>query len=385
MVAVTPARIVGLGVIALVAVLVGPAPAMAQVDTDRIVVDPGGDGDYRTIGAALDNATDGDTVLIRGGTYTAHLEVNDSVRLRADGSVTLRGDFIGAAITIAPDAAPTISGIDIERYRVGIDARATTTDWSAIGISTRLVKVGVDATRSTGAWQVGGARLTAAATGVTADHSTGNWTVETSVIRADWAITARGSEGAWTVTETSLHCDGGIVARQSTGTWRVSNVTIASGGGVAIDAQATSGDWQISHLEVRWATIALDADHSTGDWTVRNATFGAIAYANDRAALIHAKNTSGAWQITDSAFLDPHGYGIDATNASGGDARGNWWGGPLGASADQCVGTVDCSAPQRLPPGGIDRIWLAAIGGVFAAIVLVIWRVRRWIHSRRLV
>ncbi|AWB26770.1 right-handed parallel beta-helix repeat-containing protein [Halococcoides cellulosivorans] len=374
MIAPTPARLAVVGVIVLALVVIAPTPAAAET----VVVDGSGDGDHRTIGAALANASNDTTVRVREGVYTESVRIDESVAITAAGSVTLRGDYSGAGITIVEDAAPTITGIDVKQFRVGVDARETTGDWVVTGVSTDRVHVAVDARRSTGDWRVGGTRLTAASAGVTADGASGNWTVDGVAIRADWAVTARQTGGDWSVASARLHADGGIVAPESRGDWLVRNLTMASNGGVGIDAQGSTGDWRADDLTIRWATIAVDADRSTGDWAISDAVFGRIAYAGEAATLVRATDARGAWRISDSAFEDPRGYGIDARGASGGVAQNNWWGGPLGATGDQCVGAVDCSAPQRRPPDGVPRRWLVGIGAVIAVpVVGGLWLRRR--------
>ncbi|MFW6436715.1 MAG: hypothetical protein ACOCYZ_03690 [Halococcoides sp.] len=372
----TPARLVWAGVIVIAVLLIVPAPTAAET----VVVDQSGEGDIETIGAALANASNDTTVRVREGVYRETLRINESVEITAEDGVILRGEHSAAGITIVEDVAPSITGIDVEQFRVGIDARETTGNWSATDVSTDRVHVAVDATRSTGDWRVSGAELTAASAGVTADGASGTWTVADVAIRADWAVTARETAGTWTVDSARLHADGGIVAPGSRGAWLVRNVTIASNGGVGIDAQRSTGDWLADDIGVRWATIAVDADRSTGDWTVRDAHFGRVAYAGESAALVRARNARGAWQVTDSAFADPRGYGIDASGASGGVATNNWWGGILGANGDQCVGAVDCSSPQRRPPDGIPRRWLAGVGGTIGALVVGVLWVRRRIR-----
>ncbi|MFV2063829.1 MAG: right-handed parallel beta-helix repeat-containing protein [Chloroflexota bacterium] len=50
-----------------------------------IVVDQAGGGDYTTIGAAVDAAEDGDTIMIRPGTYSESVIVDKDLRILGDG------------------------------------------------------------------------------------------------------------------------------------------------------------------------------------------------------------------------------------------------------------------------------------------------------------
>jgi parallel beta-helix repeat protein len=87
--------------------LIGAAVAGAGIAGSRIlgadgsiVVDPSGGGDYRTIAEAVANAADGDTVLVRPGTYIEAVVVDKDITLTGDGPVE-------DIVISAPDDGPT--------------------------------------------------------------------------------------------------------------------------------------------------------------------------------------------------------------------------------------------------------------------------------------
>lgn len=62
------------GVIVLMALVL--FPAAAPVSAATIVVNPGGAGNFTTIQAAINNASPGDTIAIKTGTYPENLNLS---------------------------------------------------------------------------------------------------------------------------------------------------------------------------------------------------------------------------------------------------------------------------------------------------------------------
>lgn len=80
----------------------------------RLVVDDNGNADFQTITAAIDAAGSNDTILVRPGTYSEDVVVDESgLTLRGNGNAVVQGSgSSGAAISITADNAT------VERLRV---------------------------------------------------------------------------------------------------------------------------------------------------------------------------------------------------------------------------------------------------------------------------
>ncbi len=100
---------------------------------DTIVVKADGTGDYATIQDAIDNATDGDTVLVAAGTYYESIRMANGVTLQGAGAdvTTINGGENGHVIVFNL-ASGTISGFTITNsgndpgYSAGIFASQCT-------------------------------------------------------------------------------------------------------------------------------------------------------------------------------------------------------------------------------------------------------------------
>jgi parallel beta-helix repeat protein len=70
--------------------------------------------DYSTINAALESAIDGDTIIVKSGTYTEHLVIDKAVTLKGAGSdsTTINGDNSGTVLVIKHDSVE-VSGFTI--------------------------------------------------------------------------------------------------------------------------------------------------------------------------------------------------------------------------------------------------------------------------------
>jgi len=109
-------RIVADGaVIALGAVLAvhagggGPTDVSAAEDAgDTLVVATDGSGAFRTIGEAIDAAADGDTILVRPGTYAEAVVIDKDISLTGDGS---REEIV---IAFSDGVTPVASIVDSE-------------------------------------------------------------------------------------------------------------------------------------------------------------------------------------------------------------------------------------------------------------------------------
>ena len=94
---------------AIMVVSAGIAGAQLLAADGPIVVDRSGGGDYTTITDAVEAAVDGDTVLVRPGTYTEAFVIDKDITLTGDGPV----DRI---IIEAPEDGPQFSGLPSDFY-----------------------------------------------------------------------------------------------------------------------------------------------------------------------------------------------------------------------------------------------------------------------------
>ena len=97
-----------------------------------ITVDDDGEGDYTSIQDAIDNATEGDTIEVREGTYFENVVVNKSIDLVGDSrdSVIINGSGIGNVVTIESDGV-NLSGFTLTgsgtQLKAGVIIRANFT------------------------------------------------------------------------------------------------------------------------------------------------------------------------------------------------------------------------------------------------------------------
>jgi hypothetical protein len=261
------------------------------------VVAADGSGDYTSIGAAVDNASEGDVIEVRPGTYREAVTVEKNVTLRAPQGATLNGSsssYLVAGITVpnGSDVEPTIEGFTIREYPYGV-------------------------------WAVG---------------SAGDFRLANLTLRTDGGVVAAGATGDWTLAGSTVRPArfSGVVAVNATGQWAIQNTTIADSPAYGILATNATNAWTLrdSRLDRNlmgiYAAGAGDLPAAGGDWTVRNTTI-----ANSSFDGINATGTTGAWKVTDSRLAGNAGSAIDATGAAiEGDATYNYWGASDGPSGD---------------------------------------------------
>ena len=349
------------------------------------VVDADADAGYREIQPAVDNATEGETVHVRAGDYTA-VTLDKNVTLQLADGARLDG---AVGVEIVGDAAPTVEGGEFDGSQTAVDAGGTSGDWTlrSLTVSVGETGVGVNATNASGAWLVANTTVGGVGeTGLVADGTTGDWVVRDSTfLDRRTAVRAAATSGDWTVRNTTVQdaSVSGVRASTATGDWAVRGVTVETAGESGVDAAATTGDWTVANTTVTAAKQAsVDAANTTGDWvvtnltatgdgTVQNGTREAVAAFNATgdwtvrgvttervAGGVDASLTSGDWTVRDS-FLSVDRFAVTATRSTGDwQLLNTTTGGPGAGNA-----TVGVVAEAATGDWLIDGSRLVAFGG----------------------
>jgi parallel beta-helix repeat protein len=92
-----------------------------SVDGDTITVDDDGGEDYKTIQEAIDNATAGDTIDVKAGTYFENIVIDKRLTILGNGSVDtiIDGTGTGPCVNITADQCK-LSGFNITKGTTGI-------------------------------------------------------------------------------------------------------------------------------------------------------------------------------------------------------------------------------------------------------------------------
>ena len=288
-------------------------PAVPIVDADNGTT-------YDTIQAAVNDATPGDTIRVRPGTYTERVALEKNVTLVAPDGATIDGTGVGssdqmsAGITISNDSAPVVDGFTIR----GFDGASVST-------------------LNAGDWQLRNATVHGV---VSARSSAADWAIHDSTfVGSDAGVIAADADGAWTVRNSTFTDGASVSARWTSGNWLVANTTFTDSAG--IDARFSGGDWTITESRLSDSrSVAVHAAESSGDWTISRTT---IEGSTDSG--VNAAGTVGAWEISRTIFRDNDGegsYGIDARDArTPGDATRNYFGEMNGPSGDGLAGAGD--------------------------------------------
>ncbi|MFB6211581.1 MAG: nitrous oxide reductase family maturation protein NosD [Halobacteriales archaeon] len=358
--------------------------------TSTLVVEKSNPNNFDSIQNAVENATDGDTVEVRPGTYREKVSFNKTLTLTAPSGATLNGStintlFVDNAVTLEQAADGTvISGFTITNYGgdgitvntgegKGVTIRGTTITNNGNGIDGDGTSSSITIRDSTlknndpaNLWsRFGEADWTVENTtlrdGVNDNirigtNQPGNWTILSSTITGA-GITAAGNtlgsapEGDWTIRDTTISGSDshGVNADENAKDWTIQNTTIDSADIFGVNAEASTGNWTITNSTIKKSNKrGIWAKGATGNWTVRNAT---ITSNGDEGVL--ATDITGAWTITQSRITNNTGNGINANNAAIEiDATQNWWGDASGPSDTDCVGNVKCTDWLTSPSGG---------------------------------
>ncbi|MBB6647163.1 PQQ-binding-like beta-propeller repeat protein [Halobellus sp. MBLA0160] len=311
--------------------------------SDALVVDVGNEtAPYQRIDAAVANASDGDRVLVRSGTYNDSdgritLDTNITV-VAPDGAVVARsGRSLSAAFEIGPNVTTTIRNFTVRDFGTAVEASNTGADWRVVGLTTVETPTAVNAFESAGDWRItdldarlndrydatainargsdGNWAVTESAVanvsaGLVAADTTGNWSVSNlSVSSATTGIDAGGSDGAWRVDAVEItDASTPLLAPDTSGDWRIDDATVSDSGGLVV--RRSGGDWSIRNSTLG-RTEGVRAAGTTGNWSVANTTI-----RNGGPVAVSATDADGDWTVT-NVSIEGHEHGIDATGATG--------------------------------------------------------------------
>jgi hypothetical protein len=303
-------------VIGSVGVYVATAPASAA--TTR-VVDASGGTPYKTIQAALDASSPGDTVEVRPGVYEEAVTVTKAVTLVAPNGATLNGSSFGETSTgITVDrtlgSGLTIDGFTVERYGDGIGVGASADEGR---YNER------DEDDVAGGWAIQNVVTQGnAEDGVDVGPAVGSaWTLRnvTAVDNGDDGIEAGGFGGtvAWRIVESnaSLNREVGIYVGASSGDWQILDSTTNGnfdGLGMGVYIVSRDSDWTVgNHTASGNSFYGVDVAGSfSGAWTIHNSTLS----DNSRSGL-NANDVESDWVVRDTVFAGNYDWGIRAGNS----------------------------------------------------------------------
>ena len=324
-------------------------------DGDVLVVDDDGAADYRSIAAAAANASDGDTVRVRPGTYDGGIELAANVTVVAPRGATVAGPGFDANES-APDtafrvvsgshAAPVVAGFTVTGFFDGVSAWNTTGDWVVRDTAFEYpIGNAIQAISSRGDWRAENVTVRNASEAVVAIDAEGDWVVEDSVFRgAEHAVEAASATGDWTLRNVTVTNDAGTGAEDY-------EVTL-----VGVAARNASGGWSIENSTVRNAVVGVSAFETGGNWTVSDTTFRNVTESErydfmmpplPEGVGVVAIRTTGHWTVGSSTFVGVTGAGIDATGASAGTVVDNEF--RAAGDVDRCVGNVRCGSAGGTP------------------------------------
>lgn len=304
-----------------VALIGATPPDRAAQDGETLVVAPDDDASYDAVQAAVDDATAGDTVVVRPGTYRESVTVDADIRLVAPEGATLDGRgtdaFVGLRIDGERPVAPVVDGFRIVGYDRGIE------------------------TGLAGDWVFRGGVVRDSRKSAVVVRSDGDWTLRDTVVEnTSWnAVAVSGSDGNWTLRE----------------------VTVRETGLAGVEAYGATGNWTLRNVTIETAAIGVNAGETNGPWTIRGVTIANVSESEDisqrmppqpEGVAIHAGEATGTWSVENATFRAVAGSTVAAPDASQGTVTASTWEGSETPDEDDCTGAVICGEQAQLqtPP-----------------------------------
>jgi hypothetical protein len=146
-------------------------------------------------------------------------------------------------------------------------------------------------------------------------NTTGELTITRSTIKSvDDGVDAETSSGNWQIKHTIILManDDAVDAESTTGDWKIQNTTIKNTTNDGIFAEKTSGNWRITGSKISNTNDnAIEVDNSTGGWEVRD-----TALKNAQNG-IETEDATNDWQVTNITVYSVTRDGIDASRTTG--------------------------------------------------------------------
>jgi hypothetical protein len=270
--------------------------------------------------------------------YREQVVIDRPVELVGVGDVILNGSEFrenSEGIRIVEDTAvdPRISGLSVKEYDVGINATETDGEWTVSDTVFENNFIAVVANGASDEWEITDSTFETNFAGVSALNTTNDWTVRRSTFTDHFiAVSAFNSAADWRIEDAEFDDNNvGVSASNAEDEWQLANVTVTDTSGVGVFAENATGAWEIRASTFENTTVGQEVGF---DQPAANGT------------AIFARNTEGAWRVTESTIGETDNFGIAARGAGiNGDATNNWWGTPTGATANDCIGNVNCSEP----------------------------------------
>jgi hypothetical protein len=166
------------------------------------VLEVGKDGGYSDIQKAVNNAAEGDSIVIKEGEYDwENVSLNKDVHIIGEGNVILNGSGseTGKAFVIGSGASPVIKGMEISDYSsTAVDAYQTSGNWAVADLKLNTGGSDINAVESKGDWIVldsemgGGTHYT----NINAPRAAGDILIEQIYVRSgQYPINLNGADG----------------------------------------------------------------------------------------------------------------------------------------------------------------------------------------------
>lgn len=319
--------------------------------------------DYTTIQDAIDNATNGDTILVADGTCTERITIDNKdltiKSVNGSASTTINGSAGGTVITLTNGADTVFEGFTITNGYLSSGYGAGVSISSSSPALDDCVITANDSSRAAAVYLTGsGATLTL--TNSTVSNNTGS--LDNPGVYLSSGTSATISDTTFSNNSTTNGAGGAIYMTSSVD----ASLTVS---GATFDTNTSTSYGGAIYVYLGGGTVTVDIDNST--FNGNSAPRGGAIYMNDNGA------TSSSLTITDSLIASNSSSieggalylkNIDATTVTGSTISGNssQTGGALlysNASANTLTMT-DCTISDNNVNGGSYGGALRMAGGV---------------------